>query len=51
MGEEGVVEGFGGGNLKKINNSEDVVVNGRIILNWILKIRMFFLDWIDLAQQ
>jgi hypothetical protein len=29
-----------GGNLKKSNNFEDVVVNGRIILNWNLEIRM-----------
>jgi hypothetical protein len=44
------MEGFGGANLKKKNNFENVVVNGRIILNWILNIRMVVLDWIDLAQ-
>jgi len=46
------MEGLGEGNSKKKNNFENVVVNGRIILNWILNtcIRMVVLDWIDLAQ-
>jgi len=45
------MEGFGGGYVKKRNNFENVLVNGRIILNWALKIRMVVLDSIDLAQQ
>lgn len=42
---------FGRGEYLKKKTFENVVVNGRIILNWILKIRIIVLDWIDLAQQ
>jgi hypothetical protein len=49
--EEGDVKGFDGGNLKKRNNFENVVVNGKIIVNLILKFRVVVLDWIDLAKQ
>ena len=41
---------FWRGNLREIDNVEDLGVNGRIILRWILRKWDGGMDWIDLAQ-
>jgi hypothetical protein len=42
--------GFCWGDLRERDHLEDLSVDGRIILKWILRSEMRGMDWIDLAQ-
>ena len=42
--------GFGWGNLRERDHLEDPIIDGRIILRWIIKQWDGGVDWIKLAQ-
>jgi len=50
-GEERLIQGFGGGNLRERDHLGDPVVDGMIILRWFFrKWDVWGMDWIELAQ-